>query len=199
MASGDRQQKPVVAENRKARHDYFIEESYEAGLALTGSEIKSVRAGRLNLRGGYARVVGGEVWLYDVHISPYEQSGTYFNHEPTRPRKLLLHRSEISRIAGQVERQGFTLVPLRVYFKGRHAKVDLGLARGKKLYDKREDIAKREAQRYLSFQLAEADPKTAAESALAMPPGQIRNELLARVAWAGASAFASRKGTCSAF
>jgi SsrA-binding protein len=137
----------TVAENRKARHDYFIEESYEAGLALTGSEIKSLRNGRLNLRGGYARVVGGEVWLYDVHISPYEQSGVYFNHEPTRPRKLLLHRREINRIAGQVERQGFTLVPLRVYFKGRRAKIELGLARGKKLYDKREDIAKREANR----------------------------------------------------
>ena len=147
MASGNGQHKPTVAENRKARHDYFIEESYEAGIALTGSEIKSVRGGRLNLRGGYARVVGGEVWLYDVHISPYEQSGTHFNHEPTRPRKLLLHRREISRIVGQVERQGFTLVPLRVYFKGRHAKLELGLARGKKLYDKREDIARREARR----------------------------------------------------
>jgi SsrA-binding protein len=147
MASNNGHHNPTVAENRKARHDFFIEESYEAGLALTGSEIKSVRGGRLNLRGGYARVVDGEIWLYDVHISPYEQSGTHFNHEPTRPRKLLLHRREISRIVGQVERQGFTLVPLRVYFKGRRAKVELGLARGKKLYDKREDIAKREAQR----------------------------------------------------
>ena len=147
MAGKDNQQNQTVADNRKARHDYFIDENYEAGLALTGSEIKSIRAGRVNLRGGYARVVNGEVWLYDVHISPYEQSGTHFNHEPTRPRKLLLHRREISRILGQVERQGFTLVPLRVYFKGRRAKVDLGLARGKKLYDKREDIAKREAKR----------------------------------------------------
>src|SRR5262245_11160542 len=137
----------MLADNRKARHDYFIEESYEAGLVLTGSEIKSVRAGRCNLRGAYARVADGEVWLYDVHISPYEQSGTYYNHEPTRPRKLLLHRREISRIIGQVERQGFTLVPLRVYLKGRRAKIELGLARGKKLYDKREDIAKREAKR----------------------------------------------------
>ena len=147
MAGKNNEPNQTVADNRKARHDYFIDESYEAGLALTGSEIKSVRAGRVNLRGGYARVVGGEVWLYDVHISPYEQSGTHFNHEPTRPRKLLLHRREINRILGQVERQGFTLVPLRVYFKGRRAKVDLGLARGKKLYDKREDIAKREARR----------------------------------------------------
>lgn len=137
----------TVADNRKARHDYFIEESYEAGLALTGSEIKSVRGSRINLRGGYARVVSDEIWLYDVHISTYEQSGKLFNHEPTRARKLLLHRREISRIAGLVERQGYTLVPLRVYFKGSRAKVELGLARGKKLYDKREDIARREAQR----------------------------------------------------
>ncbi len=138
---------PTVADNRKARHDYFIEEQFEAGLALTGSEIKSVRAGRVNLRGGYARVENGEVWLYDVHISPYEQSGTHFNHEPTRPRKLLLHRREISRILGLVERQGYTLVPLRIYFKGRRAKLDLGVGRGKKSYDKRDSIAQREAQR----------------------------------------------------
>jgi SsrA-binding protein len=147
MAGKDNQLNQTVADNRKARHDYFIDESYEAGLALTGSEIKSVRAGRVNLRGGYARVLNGEIWMYDVHIAPYEQSGTHYNHEPTRPRKLLLHRREISRILGQVERQGFTLVPLRLYFKGRHAKVDLGLARGKKQYDKREDIAKRESRR----------------------------------------------------
>lgn len=147
MAGKDGQHDPTVADNRKARHDYFIDENFEAGIALTGSEIKSVRGGRVNLRGGYARVVNGEVWMYDVHISPYDQSGKFFNHEPTRPRKLLLHRREISRILGQVERQGFTLVPLRMYFKGRHAKVDLGLARGKKLYDKRDDLAKREAKR----------------------------------------------------
>jgi SsrA-binding protein len=147
MASKNGQENQTVADNRKARHDYFIDESYEAGIALTGSEIKSIRAGRINLRGGYARVQNGEIWLHDVHISPYDQSGKYYNHEPTRPRKLLLHRREISRIAGQVERQGFTLVPLRIYFKGRRAKVDLGLARGKKLYDKRDDIAKREARR----------------------------------------------------
>ncbi|KPV49508.1 SsrA-binding protein [Kouleothrix aurantiaca] len=147
MAGKDGQHSATVADNRKARHDYFIDESYEAGIALTGSEIKSIRAGRINLRGSYARVVNGEVWLYDVHISPYDQSGKFFNHEPTRPRKLLLHRREISRILGQVERQGFTLVPLRLYFKGRNAKIDLGLARGKKLYDKRDDIAARDAKR----------------------------------------------------
>lgn len=137
----------TIADNRKARHDYFIEEQYEAGIVLTGSEIKSLRNGRINMRGGYARVVHGEVWLYDIHISTYEQSGTHFNHEPTRARKLLLHRREIGRITGLIERQGYTLVPLRIYLKGRRAKVELGLARGKKLYDKREDIAKRDARR----------------------------------------------------
>lgn len=137
----------TLADNRKARHDYFIEETYEAGIVLSGSEIKSVRAGRCNLRGGYARIFNREIWLYDVHISPYEQSGTHFNHEPTRPRKLLLHRREISRITGQIERQGYTVVPLRVYLSGRRAKLELGLAKGKKLYDKRNDIADREAKR----------------------------------------------------
>lgn len=137
----------VVAENRKARHDYDIEETFEAGIVLTGSEIKSVRAGRVNLRGSYARVLNDEVFLYDSHISPYEQSGTYFNHDPTRPRKLLLHRREISRLEGLVRQKGLTLVPLKVYFKNRRAKLELGVARGKKSYDRREDIAKREAQR----------------------------------------------------
>ncbi|RRR65332.1 MAG: SsrA-binding protein SmpB [Candidatus Viridilinea halotolerans] len=137
----------VVADNRKARHDYDIEETFEAGIVLSGSEIKSVRAGRINLRGSYARVYQDEIFLYDAHISPYEQSGTYFNHEPTRPRKLLLHRREINRIDGLIRQKGLTLVPTKVYFKGRRAKVELGIARGKKLYDKREDIAKRESQR----------------------------------------------------
>jgi len=137
----------VVAENRRARHDYHIEETYEAGIALTGSEIKSVRAGRLNLRGSYARVVHEEIFLYEMHISPYEQAGVYYNHNPLRPRKLLLHRREIRRLVGLIRQKGLTLVPLRVYFKGRRAKVELGVARGKKVYDKREDIAKREAQR----------------------------------------------------
>ncbi|MBP1465011.1 SsrA-binding protein SmpB [Candidatus Chloroploca sp. M-50] len=137
----------VVADNRKARHDYTIEETFEAGLVLTGTEIKSVRAGKVNLRGSYARVFRDEVFLYEAHISPYEQSGTYFNHEPTRPRKLLLHRREIRRIDGLIRQKGMTLVPLKIYFKGRRAKIELGVARGKKLYDKREDIAKRDAQR----------------------------------------------------
>lgn len=141
------QQSGVVAENRKARHDFEIEETFEAGLVLTGSEIKSVRAGKVNLRGAFARIINEEVFLYDVHISPYEQSGTHFNHEPTRPRKLLLHRREINRLIGLVRIKGLTLVPIKIYFKGRHAKLELGVARGKKLFDKRQDIAKRESDR----------------------------------------------------
>jgi SsrA-binding protein len=137
----------TVATNRQARHEYHIEETYEAGIALTGSEIKSVRAGRVNLRGSYARVLGEEIYLHEAHISPYTQSGIYFNHEPKRARKLLLHKREIKRLLGLVQQKGLTLVPLRIYFKGRYAKVELGVARGKKKYDKREDMAKRDAQR----------------------------------------------------
>ncbi|MBA3945760.1 MAG: SsrA-binding protein SmpB [Herpetosiphonaceae bacterium] len=136
-----------VAVNRKAFHDYFIEEEYEAGLVLSGSEIKSVRVGKANLRGAYARIENDEAWLIDAHISPYEQSGVYFNHEPMRPRKLLLHRREISRLLGKLHAKGLTLVPLDIHFVGRRAKVKLGVARGKKLYDKREATAERDANR----------------------------------------------------
>ena len=138
-----------LAVNRKAFHDYFIEEEYEAGIVLTGSEIKSVRAGHANLRGAFARIQDGEAWLFDAHISPYEQSGTHFNHEPTRARKLLLHRRELERLRGKLEAKGLTLVPLDIHIRGRRAKVKLGLARGKKLYDKREATADRDAQRQL--------------------------------------------------
>lgn len=144
-----KQQDPTIASNRKAYHDYFIDESYETGVVLTGSEIKSIRNGRVNLRGGYAQIKNGEIWMHDVHISPYEQSGILFNHEPTRPRKLLLHRREIERLRGHLNQQGLTLVPLRMYFKGRVAKVELGLARGKKTYDKRDAIAERDAKRQI--------------------------------------------------
>lgn len=137
----------VVAQNRQARHEYEITESYEAGLVLTGNEIKSVRAGRINLRGSYARVRNGEVFLYDAHISPYEQSGSFYRQDPVRSRKLLMNRREISRIDGLTRLKGMTLVPLRVYMKGRLAKLELGVARGKKTYDRRQDIAKRDAQR----------------------------------------------------
>ena len=130
-------ERKVVATNRKARHDYHIEETYEAGLVLTGTEVKSIRQGRLNLKDSFARVEDGEVFLYNMHVSPYSH-GNRWNHEPTRTRKLLLHKGEIRRLVGKVQQQGLTLVPLRVYFtpKGR-AKVEIALARGKKLWDKR--------------------------------------------------------------
>ncbi len=136
----------VVAVNRQAYHDYFVDETYEAGIALTGTEIKSVREGKVNLRGAFARVKNGEVWLEGSHIAVYAQ-GTYMNHDPLRNRKLLLHRREINHLVGKVQTKGLTLIPLKLYLKGDHAKVELGLCRGKKLYDKREALAKRDAQR----------------------------------------------------
>jgi SsrA-binding protein len=136
----------LIADNRKARHDYFIDETVEAGIVLVGTEVKSLRAGRVNLRDSYAEVRGGQVYLNGVHISAYEQ-GNIWNHEPIRSRKLLLHKREIDRLAGKVREKGYTLVPTRMYFRGSHAKVELGLARGKKSYDKRDTIAKRDADR----------------------------------------------------
>lgn len=136
----------VVATNRKARHDYHIEDTIEAGIVLTGTEIKSIRAGRMNLQDSFAQVRNGEVWLVGAHISPYTH-GNRENHDPLRDRKLLLHRREINRLAGKVQERGYTLVPLRVYLKEGRAKVELGLARGKKQYDKRESIAKRDFDR----------------------------------------------------
>lgn len=137
------------AENRKAFHDYFIEETYEAGIALTGTEIKSIRRGLVNLRDAYARVENGEVFLHNMHISPYEQ-GNRFNHDPLRTRKLLLHRSEIARLVGASRDKGYTLVPTRLYLKNGFCKVQIGLAKGKKLYDKREDAKRRDAQREIA-------------------------------------------------
>ena len=145
----------VFASNRKAYHDYHVLESLEAGVALTGTEIKSVRVGRLNLRDGYARVQDGEVWLYNVHISPYDQ-GNRYNHEPMRPRKLLLHKGEIGRLAGKSQEQGLTLVPLRMYERKGHAKVELAVARGKKQFDKRDAIADRDAKRDIDRAVKEA-------------------------------------------
>lgn len=146
---GKERAKPDVANlatNRKARHDYFIEETLEAGIVLTGTEVKSIRQGRLNLKDAYALIREGEVFLDGVHISPYEQ-GNIFNVDPERRRKLLLHRHEILRLKRQLDQKGLTLVPLRVYLVRGRVKVELGLARGKKLYDKRESIAKRDAER----------------------------------------------------
>ncbi len=136
----------VVANNRKAHHDYFIDETFEAGLVLVGTEVKSLREGRVNLRDSYAEIRGGELYLLGMHIGPYAQ-GNVWNHEPLRPRKLLLHAQEIDRIAGKVNERGYTIVPTKLYFKDGRAKVEIGLARGKKLYDKRADMAKRDAQR----------------------------------------------------
>lgn len=148
-AEGER----TVVANRRARHDYHLEETYEAGVQLLGSEVKSLRAGRASLQDAYAKVRGGEVWLVNMHIAPYEQAGP-FNHDPLRPRKLLLHRAEIRQLVGKVKERGYTLVPLRVYFRRGLAKVELALARGKKQYDKRADIRKREAQRQIARALA---------------------------------------------
>lgn len=132
--------------NRKARYDYHIEETYETGIALLGSEVKSIRQGRANLRDSYAAFEGGELFLHHCHISPYAQASR-FNPEPLRPRKLLMRRQEIERLRGKVEEKGLTLIPLSLYLKGRHVKVELALARGKKQYDRREDIKRREAER----------------------------------------------------
>ncbi len=137
----------TVAQNRKARHDYFIVDAFECGIVLTGTEIKSVRAGNLNLKDSYASLEAGELWLVGMHISPYEK-GTYYNHEPERRRKLLLHRHELLRLKGRVREKGLTLVPLSVYIKeGRRAKVELALARGRAAHDKRDAIADRDAKR----------------------------------------------------
>jgi SsrA-binding protein len=143
-----------VASNRKAYHDYFIEETVEAGIMLVGTEVKSLRAGRITLRDSYAEVRDGELYLVGVHISPYEQ-GTVWNHDPMRVRKLLMHRREIERLAARVNERGYSVVPTKVYFKDGRAKVELGLARGKKLYDKRADMAKRDAQRDVERSLKE--------------------------------------------
>lgn len=137
----------LVTSNRQARHDFFILESVEAGLALTGTEIKSIRAGKVNLREAYARIEGGEAWLVGMHISPYEGAGGYFQHDPLRPRKLLLHRREIASLRAELGQKGLTLVPLRLYLKRGRAKIELGLAKGKRLYDKRDSLAERDARR----------------------------------------------------
>jgi len=136
----------IVVSNRRARHDYEIEETVEAGLVLTGTEIKSLRSGQVQLQDAHARVEHGEVWLHGMHIAPYEQ-GNRFNVEATRPRKLLLHRREIDRLLGKAQERGLTLVPLSVYLRRGFAKVELAIARGRKLYDRRQAIAEREARR----------------------------------------------------
>ncbi len=146
----------TVAQNRKARHDYTIEETLEAGIALTGTEIKSVREGHVNLQDAYARIERGEAWLVGAHVAPWS-GGNRYNHEPMRDRKLLLHRTQIDQLAGKTRAKGLTLVPLAMYFNDRgRAKVQLGLARGKKNYDRRRDIAARDARRDMDRDMADA-------------------------------------------
>ena len=136
----------IIAQNKKAYHDYFVDEKYEAGIALFGTEVKSVRAGTVNLKDSYCTVRNGELWALGIHISPYEK-GNIFNREPRRERKLLMHKREIMKLAGLVGQKGYTLVPLSFYFSGPRIKVEIGLCRGKKLYDKRDSDAQREAGR----------------------------------------------------
>jgi SsrA-binding protein len=142
----------LIAQNRKARYDYFIEDTFEAGIALTGTEVKSLRAGRASLVDGFCEITDGEVWLQGVHIAEYTQ-GTWTNHTPRRKRKLLLHRHEIDKLERRVNERGLTIVPLSLYFKDGRAKVEIGLAKGKKSYDKRHTIAKRDAQREATREL----------------------------------------------
>jgi len=137
----------IVSDNRQARFLYEILETFEAGIALVGTEVKSIRSGKVNLRDGYGLVRNGEVWLINVHISPYEASGQYFNHDPRRSRKLLLHRKEINKLIGQIEQKGLTLVPLKMYLKGSNVKVTLALGKGKKLHDKRESLKRKQDER----------------------------------------------------
>ncbi len=153
MTEPEEKAERVASTNRKARHEYFILDSIEAGIVLTGTEVKSLRRSGASLTDGYADIVNGEVWLRGVHISPYEQ-GSYANVDPVRTRKLLLHRKEIHRLAGRLAQRGLTLIPLRVYFTKNVAKVELGLAQGKRAYDKRQDIARREMERSLKRQYA---------------------------------------------
>ena len=136
----------LIANNKKAYFDYFIEESYEAGICLHGTEVKSLRMGKCSIKEAFIRIESGEVYAYNMHISPYEK-GNIFNKDPLRPKKLMLHKAEINKLTGQLATKGYTLVPLEVYFKGSLVKVKIGLARGKKLYDKRQDIAKKDQRR----------------------------------------------------
>jgi SsrA-binding protein len=137
----------VVSDNRQARFQYEVLESFETGIVLQGTEVKSIRQGNVNLRDGYADIKDGEVWLHNVHVSPHSTASQAFNHEPRRKRKLLMHRDEIRRLIGKVEQKGLTLVPLKMYLKSGRVKVSLGLCRGKKLHDKREDLKQKQAKR----------------------------------------------------
>ena len=142
----------TITDNRKARHDYFVEEVYEAGVELFGTEVKSLRAGNVNLKDSYCEIDGGEMFALGVHISPYDH-GNIFNRDPLRPKKLLMHKREIMKLTGLISREGYTLVPLSLYFKGSYVKMAVGLCKGKKLYDKRDSIAKRESDRIIEREM----------------------------------------------
>ncbi|MBQ8689284.1 MAG: SsrA-binding protein SmpB [Clostridia bacterium] len=142
----------IIADNRKARHDYFVEEVYEAGIELFGTEVKSLRAGGVNLKDSYCEIDGGEMFALGVHISPYDH-GNIFNKDPLRPKRLLMHKREIMKLTGLVSRDGYTLVPLSLYFKGSYVKMAIGLCKGKKLYDKRDSVAKRDAARVIEREM----------------------------------------------
>ena len=160
MARGTAEEQEVkpVAVNRRARHEFWIEETYEAGLVLTGTEVKSLREGRVSLVDAFARVDGGEVWLHHLHINPYAQ-GNIHNHDPLRTRKLLLHRREVMRLRVKTDQKGYTLVPLRLYFRRGVAKVELAVAKGRHLYDKRERIAERDAERRIARNIGARRPR----------------------------------------
>lgn len=149
-----REQFKTIAQNKKARHEYFVEESFEAGIELVGTEVKSLRKGGVNLKDSWCEIKDGEIYTRQMHISPYEQ-GNIFNKDPLRPRKLLMHKREIVRLSSQVATKGLALIPLSIYFKGSRVKLQLGLCRGKKLYDKRDDMAKRDAKRDIDRALKE--------------------------------------------
>ncbi|WP_421381289.1 SsrA-binding protein SmpB [Bacillus salacetis] len=144
----------LIAQNKKARHDFTIEETYEAGMVLQGTEIKAIRAGRVNLKDSFARIQQGEVFVHNLHISPYEQ-GNRYNHDPLRTRKLLLHKKQISQLIGETKEAGYSLVPLKLYIKNGVAKLLIGLAKGKKKYDKREDLKRKDANRTIQRELAQ--------------------------------------------
>lgn len=151
MAEKKKEAQKLIAQNKKAWHEYFIEEKYEAGIALAGTEVKSIRNGNVNLKDSYCSFDGGEVFVLGMHISPYEQ-GNIFNTDPLRKKKLLLHRREILKLQGQVQQKGLTVIPLSLYFSGSHVKVEIGVCRGKKLYDKRDTDARRQADRDMERQ-----------------------------------------------
>ena len=146
MAKAPKENVKLIANNKKAYHDYFIEDKYEAGISLAGTEVKSLRQGKCSIKESFIRIEKGEVFIYGMHVSPYEK-GNIFNKDPLRVRKLLLHKSEINKLLGKIKEKGMSVVPLKVYFKGSLVKVEIGLAKGKKLYDKRDDIAKKDQQR----------------------------------------------------